>query len=187
MPGPELPHPIRPALPADADALADLARRTFIDTFAADNRPEDMAEHVTQAFSTARQLAEIVAADVRTLLAVRDGAPTAFAQLRTSDPPPCVTTPGPVELWRFYVDRPWHGRGVAQSLMSAVLREAASLGAGSLWLGVWERNLRAAAFYRRFGFVAVGSHEFRLGRDRQRDLVLVRCPVGAPDDRTAPA
>ena len=42
-----------------------------------------------------------------------------------------------------------------------------------MWLGVWERNPRAIAFYIKSGFVVVGSHVFIVGNDRQTDLVLV--------------
>jgi ribosomal protein S18 acetylase RimI-like enzyme len=41
-----------------------------------------------------------------------------------------------------------------------------------LWLGVWERNARALAFYSRWGFTEVGEMHFLLGNDPQRDLVL---------------
>ena len=42
-----------------------------------------------------------------------------------------------------------------------------------MWLGVWERNPRAIAFYLKAGFVQVGSHVFMVGSDRQTDWVLV--------------
>jgi ribosomal protein S18 acetylase RimI-like enzyme len=42
-----------------------------------------------------------------------------------------------------------------------------------MWLGVWERNPRAIAFYLKTGFVSVGSHVFMVGSDPQTDLVLV--------------
>ena len=44
----------------------------------------------------------------------------------------------------------------------------------TLWLGVWERNVRAQAFYRKQGFTVVGSQIFRLGSDPQRDLVMAK-------------
>jgi len=47
-----------------------------------------------------------------------------------------------------------------------------------LWLGVWERNARAIAFYRKQGFEVVGEQEFMLGADRQRDLVMARRLTG---------
>lgn len=164
---------IRRAAPADAVSLANLAARTFRDTFEADNKREDMAEHLARSYGPAQQLAEIMSPAIITLLASCDG-PAAFAQLRHGKPPTCVTSERPIELWRFYVDREWHGRGVAKLLMQSVFKEAAATGAAAVWLGVWERNPRAIAFYRKFGFVDVGSHEFRLGTDVQTDRIMVR-------------
>jgi ribosomal protein S18 acetylase RimI-like enzyme len=43
-----------------------------------------------------------------------------------------------------------------------------------MWLGVWERNPRAVAFYRKYGFTRVGEHTFMLGADAQTDWVLAR-------------
>jgi GNAT superfamily N-acetyltransferase len=135
-----------------------------------------MAQHLASSYGPALQRAEIADPAMRTLLAEHEGAPVGFAQLRRSVPPACVTSPEPVEILRFYVDRPWHGRGVAQRLMEAALAEASALGAASVWLGVWEHNPRAAAFYRKYGFVEVGAQEFVVGQDRQRDLVMLRRP-----------
>jgi ribosomal protein S18 acetylase RimI-like enzyme len=67
-----------------------------------------------------------------------------------------------------------HGRGVARQLMAAVFAAARGRSAQTLWLGVWEKNLRALAFYRKFGFVDVGSHQFVLGTDVQTDRLMVR-------------
>lgn len=173
---------IRRAVPGDAEELSGLAARTFRDTFAADNRPEDLAAHLSRAFGPDRQLAEIADPGIRTLVAADPGgALIAFAQLRTGTPPACVVSEGPIELWRFYVDRDWHGRGLAQRLMQAVLAEAGAAGARSAWLGVWERNPRAASFYRKCGFVDVGAHEFRLGDDVQVDRVMTLALPGAAD------
>ena len=62
--------------------------------------------------------------------------------------------------------------------MGACLEEAAGGGYETLWLGVWEHNLRAIAFYRRWGFETVGSHTFLLGSDEQTDLIMVRPDPG---------
>lgn len=97
----------------------------------------------------------------------------AYAQVRRHTPPPCVTHSRPVELRRFYVDRPAQGRGLAQRLMTEVLKEARGLGGEHLWLCVWEHNPRAQAFYARQGFVDVGQVDFMVGPDRQNDRVLV--------------
>jgi GNAT superfamily N-acetyltransferase len=164
---------IRPATVEDAATLAELARRTFYDTFAAANDPADMALHLAHAYGVDQQTRELADRDITTLLVESDGAVIAYAQLRAGDVPECVTGPRPVELWRFYLDRHWHGRGVAASLMAVVKAAARARGAQTLWLGVWERNDRARAFYVKCGFADVGEHIFLFGTDPQTDRVMV--------------
>jgi GNAT superfamily N-acetyltransferase len=165
---------VRPATAAHAATLSTFARHCFHDTFAADNRPEDMAAYEAATFAPARQAAEIADPAVRVLLAHVDGALAGYAMVASGAAPRAVTGPAPVELRRFYVARAWHGRGAADALMDAVLAEARARGAGTLWLGVWERNPRAIAYYRKRGFTDVGSWEFMLGSDRQTDRVMAR-------------
>lgn len=165
-------HVIRHARPDDAAALAAFAARSFTDAFGAQNDPADLAVFLAKAYGPAQQAAEIADAAMRTLLVDTDGALAGFAQLRQGPPAPCVRGARPIELYRFYVDRAFHGRGVAQALMRRVVEEAAALGAHTLWLGVWERNPRGIAFYAKCGFVDVGEQTFVVGRDPQRDRVL---------------
>jgi ribosomal protein S18 acetylase RimI-like enzyme len=80
----------------------------------------------------------------------------------------------PLELKRLDVARAWHGQRVAQALMDVALDAARARGARTVWLGVWERNPRAIAFYAKYGFTRVGEHTFVLGADAQTDWVLAR-------------
>lgn len=164
---------IRAASAGDAAALAAIARRTFYDTFASTNDATDMALHLANAYGVDQQTRELEDRDITTLLVEDGGEVIAYAQVRAGHVPDCVTGPDPIELWRFYIDRQWHGRGVAQQLMEAVRVEARRRAAGTLWLGVWERNERARAFYAKCGFVEAGTHIFLFGTDPQTDLVMV--------------
>jgi diamine N-acetyltransferase len=164
---------IRIATAADAALVADLARRTFYDTFAATNNPTDMALHLASAYGVDQQTLELTSRDITTLLVEEGGAAIAYAQLRADHVPDCIAGPNPVELWRFYVDRAWHGRGIAQTLMERVKAAAVDRGAKTLWLGVWERNDRARAFYAKCGFADAGEHIFLFGTDPQTDVVMV--------------
>ena len=175
---------IRAATPADARRLSELGAATFRDTFADANSPHDMDRYVADAFTPARQAAEI--ADPTSLVLLAEHAPAhggaeliGYAHLVGGRPPAAVHGPAPLELKRLYVARAWHGRGVAQRLMDAVLDGARARGAGTLWLGVWERNPRAVAFYEKYGFRRVGEHTFRLGDDAQTDWLLARPTAGA--------
>lgn len=163
----------RRAVASDAAALAAFAARLFAETFGPDNRPEDLAAHLAESYGDAQQAREIADPAYITLLLDGTHGLAGFAQVRRSAPPPCVPPDVPVELYRFYVDRPWHGRGLARVLMDAVHEAAAELGGRTLWLGVWERNPRAIAFYRKSGYRDVGTTFFFVGPDRQVDRVMV--------------
>lgn len=168
---------VRRGAVVDAAALASLGARTFAETFAADNRPEDMAAHLAATFGVARQTAELAHPDYVTLFAEIDGVAAGFAQVRRQAAPACVSGPAPIEIHRFYVERAWHGRGVAAVLMAACLAVVREMDGRTAWLSVWERNPRALAFYGKQGFVPAGTTDFWVGPDRQTDHVMVR-PVG---------
>lgn len=171
---------IRLGEPADAAALAELAARTFRDSFSAENNPEDLAQHLATAYGPAQQGRELADADIVTLMVQKGEELGGYAQLRRGPSPACVNGDAPIELWRFYVVAKWHGQGIAQALMQRVIDEAARAGARTLWLGVWERNPRAIAFYTKCGFVDVGAHVFMVGTDPQNDRIMSR-PVTAAE------
>ena len=100
-----------------------------------------------------------------------------FAHLRQTTPPPALDGRFAVEISRFYVDRPWHGRGIARVLMSACIAEARSRGADALWLLVYQHNPRAVAFYEKSGFKRSGTQPFQMGRRTDQDWVMVRLIV----------
>jgi ribosomal protein S18 acetylase RimI-like enzyme len=166
---------IRRATSDDAAALAEFGARTFYEAFAADNTAEDMAKYLASAWGPDLQRAEIADPLLDTLLAVdADGNFGGFAQLQAECAPADVPTQNPAELKRFYVDKPWQGQGLARDLMAAVEREARRRGARELWLGVWQRNERAQAFYRKCGFRKVGTKVFVVGDDPQTDDVMLK-------------
>jgi RimJ/RimL family protein N-acetyltransferase len=173
---------VRPATLADAPRLAELGERIFRDTFAPDNRPEDLDHYLRTAFSETIQRAEIADATFVTLVIEVEAELVGYAQLRATQPPPPIEASGTIELRRFYIERAHHGRGLAQTLMAAVERAAIERDATGIWLGVWERNPRAISFYRKCGFLDVGSHVFVLGSDPQTDRIMLR-PLRSSDGR----
>jgi diamine N-acetyltransferase len=181
---------IRPAGIDDAIALSRVGASTFRETFEAENTPEDMARYLAEAFTPERQAAEIDDAASTVLLAEHYGASgdaelVGYAHLVSGPVPEAVRGHEPLELKRLYVMRAWHGRRVAQALMDAAIDAAHARGAQTLWLGVWERNLRAVAFYMKYGFVRVGEHTFVLGGDPQTDWLLTR-PIAARECLSIP-
>jgi len=165
---------IRGATPGDAGALARLAERTFRAAFGARNTEEDMNAHCAENFGPTMQAAEIADRAVETVIAEDANGLIGFGQLCWGSAPECVRATRPAEVRRLYVEERWHGRGVAQRLLSDLLARAGTGDADLVWLGVWEHNPRAIAFYEKVSFTRVGAQVFQLGSDAQRDLVLVR-------------
>lgn len=163
---------IRAAILPDAERLAALAEQTFRDTYAAENSPANLALHLARNYGLAHQSRELADRTMTTLVAEHDATLIGYAQLLQHPAPGAVTGPHPIEILRFYVDRAWKGLGVGRLLMAELKAEARRLGAGSAWLGVWQRNLRAIAFYEKCGFVTVGETVYVVGEDRQSDLVM---------------
>jgi len=170
---------VRHATLDDAKSLARLAEQTFRDTFGPLNTAENMTLFCQSAYGESIQTAEIANPNMVTLLVEHQAELIGYAQLHWGEPPACVTAERPGEIQRFYVQSGWHGKGIAQTLMNACIAEMQQKGTDVVWLGVWENNPKAIAFYKKVGFAAVGEHVFPLGNDPQRDIVMARPVVAA--------
>jgi ribosomal protein S18 acetylase RimI-like enzyme len=158
-----------------ASQLAELGQQTFQATFAADNRPEDMAAYVAENFTPEKQLVELQNPQTTFLLAHMQQELVGYAKLTlgsTLGLEEGKPATGRLEVERLYVREDWLGTGLGASLMRRTLEEARKQGCRTVVLGVWEHNRRAVEFYKRFGFKEIGRHEFRLGEDTQNDLIL---------------
>ena len=164
----------RLATPDDAALLTELGASTFRDTFEAANHPADFAAYMSEAFGEEIQRGELQDPAVSVLLAERGGDPVGYVLLREAPAPPLVRGLDVLQIVRLYARQNAIGTGVGAVLMQRAIHEASSRGKEALWLGVWERNVRAIEFYRRHGFFEAGTQPFRLGTDLQTDLVMVR-------------
>lgn len=165
---------IRHATAADAELLAKLGARTFQDTFGAYNNPEDMEVYIQKSFGPERQAEELTNPVNVFLIAEIDSVPAGYAMLRTSTPSAGVVGSNVIELARIYVLQDWQGHKLGSRLMQACLDEASRRGHDVLWLGVWEHNPTAIAFYEKWSFERVGAHNFQLGDQIQTDFLYQR-------------
>lgn len=163
---------IRPTTPEDAALLADLGARTFRETFEAHAAGPDLEAFLASAYGEAIQRAELADPARPARILEVDGVPAGFLQLRLGHREPGVIGERPVELQRIYVLRAVQGGGRGAALMAEAVEMARAWGADTLWLGVWEHNHKALAFYARSGFHEVGDHIFKIGNQVDRDLIL---------------
>lgn len=164
----------RRATEQDARALAELAEKTFRDTYTQFNTRENMDAHCSKSFGEEIQRAEIRDARRESWLGEIDGKLVGFAQLIVDKPCPSVPGKRGSEILRFYVDASQHGKGVAYRMMDELAARSTELGAELLWLCVWDQNAHATAFYERCQFEKVGTTTFKLGAEVQSDFVMGR-------------
>jgi ribosomal protein S18 acetylase RimI-like enzyme len=79
-----------------------------------------------------------------------------------------------MEIERIYVLKEYHGHKIGQLLFEKAISIAKSMEKKYVWLGVWEKNERAIAFYTKNGFTVVDHHLFKLGDDVQTDYLMKR-------------
>lgn len=95
-----------------------------------------------------------------------------YLKLNESGAQTDVHDPASLELERIYVVDSFQGKGVGRRLMEKAVEEAVKRKKSYLWLGVWEKNKKALAFYAKNGFYRMGTHAFVMGAEVQTDYLL---------------
>lgn len=165
---------IRHATSKDAALIAELSQQTFYDTFAAANTQENMDKFLGEQFSREMLMKEVGAPGNIFLLAEQDGRAIGYARLREDNNPPGLAGLSTLEIARIYTVKDRIGSGIGKMLMQRAIEIAKELDKTDIWLGVWEQNEKAIAFYTRWGFEKFGDHPFIVGDDVQTDWLMKR-------------
>lgn len=156
----------------DAGLIADMSRQTFLETFAAVNTKENMDKFLEEQFSRKMLMEEVGAPGNIFLLALLDDEPVGYVRMRESSRIKALGNATAIEVARIYATQHSIGKGVGKALMEKCIAIAKEKDKQVIWLGVWEHNQRAIAFYLKWGFEKFGEHEFVLGNDVQTDWLL---------------
>lgn len=167
-----MPFTIRYATQQDAALIADISRQTFYDTFAADNTEADMRKFLDEQFTKGRLMLEVGAPENVFLLAYKEQNVAGYIKLREGKKLTALQGVASMEIARLYVLKEFIGKGVGKLLMQTAIDMAKANKKEVLWLGVWERNHRAIAFYTAWGFQKFDEWDFLLGNDMQRDWLM---------------
>ncbi len=165
---------IRYATPGDAELIADLSRKTFYETFGYVNTKENMDKFMNEQFTREKLIDEVSEPGNTFLLAFDGDIPVGYVRLREGEKFPEFNNKDSIEIARIYVVNTSIGRGVGRQLMRQCIFIAKELKKEIIWLGVWEKNPRAIAFYAKWGFEKFKEHDFLLGDDLQKDLLLMK-------------
>lgn len=165
---------IEKATSGDIQELMDISRKTFIEAFGQQNSKEDMDLYLTEKLSYQQLLNELEQPGSHFYLMKFENRSIGYLKLNTGLSQSESIYPDGVEIERIYVLQEFLGKGIGHSLLDFSFRFAEARGASMIWLGVWEKNERAIAFYLKHRFIQFDAHEFVLGTDIQTDLLMHR-------------
>jgi ribosomal protein S18 acetylase RimI-like enzyme len=155
------PQILRPG-PDRAEEIAELAHRTFSDTFVG---KAYYTHEIIDGYAAKSLTPEIFASHLadpkhQLFLVTVDGRTAGFAHVAEREPAECVKDRHALYLNRLYLDKAFHRQGLGSILMEQCFAEARQRGYEWMWLSVWEHNFAAQAFYERMGFRPHGEWEW---------------------------
>jgi ribosomal protein S18 acetylase RimI-like enzyme len=154
------------------ELLQEISKKTFFETFASSNTAEDMEKYLSTNFSNEKLTVELSEANSLFYFAVTDAKVIGYLKLNFGQAQTEMLAENALEIERIYVLKDFLGKQIGQILYEKALQIAREKQVSFVWLGVWEKNTRAIAFYQKNGFVKIGTHIFKLGNDEQTDFIM---------------
>ena len=165
---------IRFATSDDAELIADISRRTFHETFGYVNTKENMDKFMNEQFNREKLIKDVTEPGNTFFLAFDNDTPVGYVRMREGKKFPEFENKDSIEIARIYSVNSYLGTGVGEQLMRQCVFIAKELKKEIIWLGVWEKNPRAIAFYTKWGFKKFSDQDFLLGDDLQKDWLLMK-------------
>jgi len=164
---------IREAGLGDEHRLALVGAATFLESYAGVLPGDDIIAHCATKHAPMIYEDWLIGGEARIWLAEAEQgrAPVGYAVMALPDLP-LPTGPDDAELRRIYVLHRFHKEKVGWALMKTALDAARRTGRRRMLVGVYGKNERAIAFYKRVGFVVVGERQFQVGAMLHDDLIL---------------
>ena len=149
-----------------------ICRETFYDTFFEDNAKEDMDKYLTENFNDTQLTSELNNPKSEFYFAKLEGEVAGYLKINFGNTQTEIKDENGLEIERIYVLKKFHGKKVGQKLYEIALQAAIDKMLDYVWLGVWEKNVRAIKFYEKNGFAEFDRHIFVLGSDEQLDIMM---------------
>lgn len=163
---------IRKATIEDAELLSQLGAITFSEAFGEVNTREDLESYLQSAFSIHQMKSEIEEDGNVFFLLFQNDEAIAYAKLNTNERVNALEGKKTVQIQRIYARKKALGTGIGALLMQQCISESLAKGMEVIWLTVWQQNLRAVEFYKKWGFEIIGEKQFMVGKKLYNDHVM---------------
>lgn len=158
----------------ELEELRKLSVETFSDTFTEQNNEIQMKAYLEKAFNTDQLRSELSNPESFFYFVKEEDKILGYLKLNTKTAQTDQVLDSSLEIERIYLAQEAQGKGLGKLLMDFSIAEAKRRNLLCLWLGVWEKNEKAIAFYKSYGFEVFADHPFKLGDESQKDLLMKR-------------
>lgn len=164
---------LRKATGNDAPVLAKIGADTFYHTFRPYNTEEDMQAYIAKSYNTELIKTNLHNPAIHYFLCEHSGSCIGYIKLVEGTLYEGIGE-HTIELEKIYVRHTYFGTAAGKLLMEKAVSYARELGFKALFLGVWQENKRAVAFYIKNGFSVVTTRQFKLGETLCDDFIMVK-------------
>ncbi|MGT2910803.1 GNAT family N-acetyltransferase [Streptococcus cameli] len=156
----------------EVELLRKLAIQTFEETFGQDNTPEQLQEFFDRNYSTEKLRAEIQDPESQIDFLMQDSVPVGFLKVNWGTTQTEQELEDAIEIQRIYILKAYQGQGLGKVLFEHAMSIADKSQHKWVWLGVWEHNVKAQEFYKKYGFEKFGEHQFLVGDKVDTDWLM---------------
>jgi diamine N-acetyltransferase len=158
--------------PEDLLTLQEISCVTFDETFKQQNSPENMKAYLDKAFNLNQLEKELRNSSSEFFFVYFNNELAGYLKVNINDAQSEDMGSEALEVERIYIKSDFQKHGLGKYLFNKAVDLAQENNKSKIWLGVWEKNENAIAFYKRMGFVETGSHSFYMGDEEQIDIIM---------------
>ncbi|MER0465788.1 GNAT family N-acetyltransferase [Bacillus cabrialesii subsp. cabrialesii] len=158
----------------DVKILQEISVETFNDTFKDQNSPENMKAYLESAFNAKQLEKELSTMSSQFFFVYIHHEVAGYVKVNTDDAQSEEMGKESLEIERIYIKNKFQKHGLGKHLLNKALDVALECNKKKIWLGVWEKNENAIAFYKKMGFVQTGAHSFYMGDEEQTDFIMTK-------------
>lgn len=158
----------------DLSILQKISYDTFYETYNEHNTPENMQTYIEKAFNLEQLSSELNNPSSQFYFAYFNDDLAGYLKMNTDDAQSERMGDDALEIQRIYIKREFQRHGLGKYLVHYAKEIGIKNNKKKIWLGVWEHNANAIAFYEKMGFVQTGKFSFYLGDEEQTDFIMTK-------------
>ena len=152
--------------------LQEVSIQTFTETFKDNNSEKSLNDYLNTAYELTKLEKDLENPHSEFYFAYFNNEIAGYLKININDAQSEKMGENALEVERIYIKKSFKRRGIGRHLIETAEQLAKKYQKNLMWLGVWEYNPKAIAFYETLGFKVIGAHSFFMGEEEQTDLIM---------------